>query len=77
MKVKLSEGLREAFPYIKIAILEAGNVVNKSFDCRLKEEKRRLERYRSMNYRDVENLDVIKRYNSFFRRHGKVYPIQY
>jgi len=77
MEVKLSEELRESFPDIKVAILEAENVVNKSFDQRLEMEKRRLESYLRNNYRDVKSLEVIKKYNRFFGKYGKAYPIQY
>ena len=77
MEVELSENLREAFPDIKVAVLEAWNVVNKSFDLGLEGEKRRLEAYIRENYKNLGNFEVVKSYNRFFKRWGKTYPVQF
>ncbi|MEM2876262.1 MAG: phenylalanine--tRNA ligase beta subunit-related protein [Candidatus Bathyarchaeia archaeon] len=69
--------MRGSFPDVKVAVLEARDIVNKGFDPRLEDEKRRLETYVRVNYRDVKNLEVIKKYDKFFRKYGKVYPIRY
>jgi len=76
-EVKLSENLKEHFPNIKIGILEVRNLINKKFDPRLEEEKRKLETFIRKNYIDVKNLEVIKNYNHFFKKFEKTYPIEF
>ncbi len=77
MEVILSESLKECYPNIKIGILEVRDVVNKKFDFKLEEEKRKLEIFIRENYKDIENIDIIKDYNKFFKKYGKTYPIQF
>ncbi|MHA2249635.1 MAG: phenylalanine--tRNA ligase beta subunit-related protein [Candidatus Kariarchaeaceae archaeon] len=77
MEVKISDTLQEQFPEITIGILIVKNVQVMKNDPRLESEKRKLESYIRKNYHDVENLAVIPVYNQFFKKFGKVYPIQY
>lgn len=77
MEVTLSKNLKEKFPAIKIGILEVRDVIHKSEDNLLNEEKKKLEAFIRENYSDVKNLKIIKSYNQFFKRFGSIYPIQY
>lgn len=72
MKVKLSENLKESFPNIKIRILEVRNVINKKLDFKLEEGKRELEAFIREKYKDVENIDIIRSYNNFFKKYRKL-----
>ncbi len=77
MEVILSEELKNEYPNIKIGILEVRGVTSKRCDPRLEREKRLLEAYIRKNYTNPEEIDVIKSYNRFFKKYGKVYPIQF
>ena len=77
VKVKLSENLKKDYPNIKVAMLEVRNVVNKKSDSKLEDEKRKLEAFIRKEGKNLENSDVIKNYDRFFKKFGKSYPIQF
>jgi DNA/RNA-binding domain of Phe-tRNA-synthetase-like protein len=77
VEVKLSENLKEKFPDIKIGILEVRNIVNRKFDSKLEEEKRKVEKFIRENYTDIENIETIQKYDKFFKKFEKTYPIRF
>ncbi|OLS25237.1 MAG: Phenylalanine--tRNA ligase beta subunit [Candidatus Heimdallarchaeota archaeon LC_2] len=77
VNVSISNNLQQEFPDLKIAIMKVKNIDYQSDETKLKQEKQKIEKFIGTNYQDVKNLDVIKSYNQFFKKFGKVYPIQY
>lgn len=77
VNISISNNLQQEFPDLKIAIMRVKNIDYQSDETKLKQEKQKIEKFIRTNYQDVKNLDVIKSYNQFFKKFGKVYPIQY
>lgn len=57
--------------------MKVGNINYQANDSKFNHEKQKIEEFIRSNYQDVKTLDVIKSYNKFFKKFGKVYPIQY
>ncbi len=77
MDVLISKNLQSEFSNLKIGIMKVRNIKYQIDDSKFTQEKKNIEALIKANYRDVKNLDVIKSYNEFFKKFGKVYPIQY
>ncbi|MHA2028295.1 MAG: phenylalanine--tRNA ligase beta subunit-related protein [Candidatus Kariarchaeaceae archaeon] len=77
MEVSISDNSHTEFPSLQIAILKVRNVKYQIDDSKFTQEKQKIEEFIREKYQDVQNLEVIKSYNQFFKKFGKVYPIQY
>lgn len=77
MEVSISNILIDYFPDLKIATMEARNLENKKLDEEFEKEKRSIEAYIRNNARDYLESETIKKYNQFFKKFGKKYPIEY
>lgn len=77
MKVNVSNDLADYFPHLKVATMEVRNLENKKLDEALEKEKRRIESDIRDNSKDFLESDIIKKYNEFFKKFGKKYPIEY
>lgn len=77
MTISISKNLDQDFPELKIAALTVKNIKYHGKHSKFDEEKRIIEEYIRENYQNVKNLEVIKSYNKFFNKFGKIYPIQY
>lgn len=77
MKVTVSEDLSKYFPDLKVSTIEVRNLDNKKLDEELEKEKRKIEASIRANSKEFLESDVIKKYNEFFKKFGKKYPIEY
>ncbi|MCE7736793.1 MAG: hypothetical protein GPJ54_18060 [Candidatus Heimdallarchaeota archaeon] len=77
MTISISKNLDQDFPELKIATLSVKNIKYHGNPSTFNEEKRKIEEYIRENYQNFKNLEVIKSYNKFFNKFGKIYPIQY
>ena len=77
MKVNVSNDLADYFPHLKVATMEVRNLENKKLDEALEKEKRRIESDIRDNSKEFLESDIIKKYNEFFKKFGKKYPIEY
>lgn len=77
MHVDISDSLAKAFPDLKVSTVEVKNLENKKIDEALELEKRKLEDNIRKEYGKFQDFEVIKKYNQFFKKFGKIYPISY
>ncbi|KYC51032.1 MAG: B3/4 domain protein [Candidatus Methanofastidiosum methylothiophilum] len=77
MEVNISNDLSKYFPDLKIATMEVRNLENKKLDESLEKEKRAIESDIRNNTKDYLESETIKKYNQFFKKFGKKYPIEY
>ena len=77
MKVTVSEDLSKYYPDLKVSTIEVRNLDNKKLDEELEKEKRKIEASIRANSKEFLESDVIKKYNEFFKKFGKKYPIEY
>ncbi|HNR44428.1 MAG TPA: hypothetical protein PKH80_04605 [Methanofastidiosum sp.] len=77
MEVSISNDLSKYFPDLKVATMELRNLENKKFDESLEKKKREIESEIRDNARDYLESETIKKYNQFFKKFGKNYPIEY
>jgi DNA/RNA-binding domain of Phe-tRNA-synthetase-like protein len=76
MRVELRPELRILYPKAVFGGLTVKSVPNRERHEGLEERKRRLEREIREAYPDVDD-DVIRGYDSYFKRWGKTYPIEF
>jgi len=77
MEVNVSNVLIDYFPDLKVATMEARNLENKKLDEELEKEKRSIEVEIRDNSKDYLESETIKKYNQFFKKFEKKYPIEY
>jgi DNA/RNA-binding domain of Phe-tRNA-synthetase-like protein len=77
MEVNISNDLSKYFPHLKVATMEVRNLENKKLDESLEKEKRAIESEIRNNTKDYLESKTIKKYNEFFKKFGKKYPIEY
>lgn len=77
MEVNISNDLSKYFPDLKIATMEVRNLENKKLDESLEKEKRAIESDIRNNAKAYLESETIKKYNQFFKKFGKKYPIEY
>jgi len=77
MQVNVSNILIDYFPDLKVATMEARNLENKKIDESLENEKRKIEAEIRNNVKEYLESETIKKYNQFFKKFGKKYPIEY
>ncbi|MCC7572355.1 MAG: hypothetical protein KO464_03095 [Candidatus Methanofastidiosum sp.] len=69
--------LKDYFPDLIVSTIEIRNLENKKIDESLEKEKRRIETDIRDNAKDYLESETIKKYNQFFKKFGKNYPIEY
>lgn len=77
MEVNISNDLSKYFPNLKVATMELRNLENKKLDESLEKEKRAIESEIRDNAKDYLESETIKKYNQFFKKFEKKYPIEY
>jgi DNA/RNA-binding domain of Phe-tRNA-synthetase-like protein len=77
MKVSISENLSNCFPDLKVATIEVRNLDNKKLEEELEKEKRKIEADTRNHSKDYLESETVKKYNVFFKKFGKKYPIEY
>ncbi|HII95192.1 MAG TPA: hypothetical protein HA367_05620, partial [Candidatus Methanofastidiosum sp.] len=77
MQVNVSLDLSKYFPDLKVATMEVRKLENKKIDEELEKEKRSIEAEIRNNSKDYLESETIKKYNQFFKKFGKKYPIEY
>jgi len=77
MHVEIDDSLRNSFPDLKVSTIEIKNLENKIIDENLEFEKRILEERIRKEYVKFQEFEVIKKYNKFFKKFEKIYPISY
>lgn len=77
MKVTVSEGLSKYFPDLKVSTMEVRNLENKKLDEELEKEKRNIEAEIRASPKEYLESETVKKYNLFFKKFGKKYPIEY
>jgi DNA/RNA-binding domain of Phe-tRNA-synthetase-like protein len=77
MKCSLSAEVREHFPGIRVSLLTVQSVAGAQASPRLEREKRALEGSIRRNSVLLSEDGVIARYDRFFKKYEKDYPIKY
>ncbi|NYT03691.1 MAG: hypothetical protein GKC00_03180 [Candidatus Methanofastidiosa archaeon] len=77
MKVTVSDDLSKYFPDLKVSTMEVRNLENKKLDEKLEKEKRNIEEEIRARSKEFLESETIKKYNLFFKKFGKKYPIEY
>lgn len=77
MQIILTPDLRKKYPESMFGSLIIRDIQNKKRHETLEARKRDLERSIREKIGDVENLSMIRYYNSYFKMWKKIYPIEY
>jgi len=77
MKIELKPELKISYPEIVFGSLIVKNVPNRKKHEALEEWKREAEKKIREVYVDVDEDSMIQRYNAYFKRWGKTYPIEF
>jgi DNA/RNA-binding domain of Phe-tRNA-synthetase-like protein len=76
MEITFSENLKERYKNVHLATLVARDVQNKEFDERLDKEKRAIEQYVRENYKELNNVGRLRKYNDYYFEFGESFPVK-
>jgi DNA/RNA-binding domain of Phe-tRNA-synthetase-like protein len=77
MNVELRSELKLLYPRAIFGGLMVENVTNNKKNPRLEKEKRDLEAEIREDYPDVDQDEVIRSYDTYYKKWGKTYPIEF
>jgi DNA/RNA-binding domain of Phe-tRNA-synthetase-like protein len=76
MEITFSENLRQRHKNVHLATLIVRDVQNKEFDERLDKEKRVIEQYVRENYKELDNVGRLRKYNDYYFEFGEGFPVK-
>jgi len=77
MRIELTSKLRTVYPKAVFGSLIARDIPNMRKHEALEERKRELEKEVRDAHREVDEDGTIQSYNTFFKRWGETYPIEF
>ncbi|UCE13658.1 MAG: hypothetical protein JSV04_00435 [Candidatus Heimdallarchaeota archaeon] len=77
MQIALTPDLKKVYPETLFGSLIVRNIPNKKINDALEDRKRNLERQIKEIQGEVNSNSMIQKYNSYFKRWNKTYPIEY
>ncbi|MHA2364014.1 MAG: phenylalanine--tRNA ligase beta subunit-related protein [Candidatus Hodarchaeales archaeon] len=77
MQIILTPELKKEYPGVSFGSLIIRNVPNKKKFIKLEEKKRNLEQIIRTTYGNIAEDRIIQIYNTYFKKWGKSYPLQF